>query len=128
MHARALCIAACMPTAKLRNDSAAKLLAIGKVVIWRMIQERTCVGCRKKSGKTSFHRIVRCADGAIKLDVTSKAPGRGAYLCSIECLKKAFKSGRLSSALRARVTEDAYEGISASPVWATAAADTDGEE
>ncbi len=90
--------------------------------------ERTCIGCRAKSSKREMHRIVRRPDGSVRLDAGSKEPGRGAYVCSQECLHKAIKTGRLASALRARLTEDDFKGIVASPVWASGQACTDGEE
>lgn len=90
--------------------------------------ERTCIGCRTKSSKHAMRRIVRRPDGSVGVDASSKAPGRGAYVCSEECLTKAMKTGRLASALRASLTEYDVEGIVASPVWASVQACTDGEE
>lgn len=90
--------------------------------------ERTCIGCRTKASKAALHRIVRRPDGTVELDAGSKAPGRGAYVCSKECLTKAMSTGRLASALRARLSEDDFEGIVASPVWASGKACTESEE
>jgi uncharacterized protein len=46
-------------------------------------------------------RIVRSADGRVGVDVTGKAAGRGAYLCTRStCWAMAFQRGALARALR----------------------------
>ena len=66
--------------------------------------QRTCVGCRETQGKRSLIRVVRSQDG-IKVDPTSKLPGRGAYLHDRRsCWEKALK-GSLERALRVRLDE-----------------------
>ncbi|MCE5199932.1 MAG: YlxR family protein [Armatimonadota bacterium] len=67
---------------------------------------RTCVSCRDSSAKKELIRIVRTADGDVRIDPTGKMPGRGAYLCGArECLVRAFKGNKLSRALRCEVPE-----------------------
>jgi len=62
----------------------------------KKIPVRMCVGCGQHKNKTELIRVVRSKDGNISLDLTGKAPGRGAYLCNDpECLKKALKAKRL---------------------------------
>ena len=58
--------------------------------------QRMCISCRKKGEKKSFSRIVRSPEGAIHVDVTGSAEGRGASLCKTEkCLQKAlYRKGR----------------------------------
>lgn len=72
---------------------------------------RTCIGCRAKSDKRTLHRIVRASDGTARFDETGKMQGRGAYICSIECLQKAKRSSQLRSALRCKVTDSDIEAI-----------------
>ncbi len=61
---------------------------------------RTCVACRTERPKQELVRVVRTTDGAIALDATGKANGRGAYLCPrVECLKLAVKRAALKRAL-----------------------------
>jgi hypothetical protein len=42
---------------------------------------RTCAVCREVRPKRSLSRLVRAADGSVRVDATGKAPGRGTYLC-----------------------------------------------
>ena len=63
-------------------------------------RERMCVICRTLKGKSGLIRIVRQADGACAVDITGKAPGRGAYICrSPECVSAAKKGKSLYRAL-----------------------------
>ncbi len=65
------------------------------------IPQRTCVGCRQVQGKRQLVRVVRQADGHVRLDVTGKAPGRGAYVHAAgECWHSALGGGRLAHALK----------------------------
>ena len=41
---------------------------------------RTCVACREEAGKQELIRFVRRPDGAVALDPSGRASGRGAYL------------------------------------------------
>lgn len=75
----------------------------------RKIPMRMCVGCREMKEKRSLVRIVRSAEGAVGIDRTGKAPGRGAYVCkSRECLTKAIKQKQLERALEAKIDEAVY--------------------
>jgi predicted RNA-binding protein YlxR (DUF448 family) len=66
--------------------------------------ERTCVGCRSKSEKRALIRVVRSPDGRVDLDLTGKAPGRGAYVHqSRMCLKEAVRRGAIARALHAHL-------------------------
>jgi predicted RNA-binding protein YlxR (DUF448 family) len=42
---------------------------------------RTCAVCREVRPKRSMTRLVRRADGSVVADPTSKAAGRGTYVC-----------------------------------------------
>ncbi|HEX2234664.1 MAG TPA: YlxR family protein [Actinomycetota bacterium] len=63
---------------------------------------RTCVGCRTRRPRAELVRVVRAPDGAVALERSRGAPGRGAYLCADgrRCLEEALRSGRLARALR----------------------------
>lgn len=72
----------------------------------RKVPIRTCVGCRESSEKKTLLRIVRVADGEVRLDPSGKLPGRGAYLCGKkDCLKLAIKHKKLGRALRCEIPE-----------------------
>jgi len=63
--------------------------------------ERTCVGCRERAPKGDLLRIVRGADGSVRVDATGAAPGRGAYVHRApECARRALGRGALARALR----------------------------
>ncbi len=68
---------------------------------------RTCIGCGKSEDKREIVRFVRTPDGAVELDETGKANGRGAYVhAALECFETAIRKRKIASALRANVNED----------------------
>ncbi|NTU65646.1 MAG: YlxR family protein [Chloroflexi bacterium] len=72
------------------------------------IPQRTCIGCRAVQGKRQLVRVVRQADGHVRLDATGKAPGRGAYIHATgSCWQRALSAGRLAHALKIDRIEDA---------------------
>ncbi len=60
---------------------------------------RTCVGCREVQSKRTLIRVVRSPEG-IRVDPTSKSPGRGAYLHDRRSCWEAALKGSLERALR----------------------------
>lgn len=72
---------------------------------------RTCVGCHTQSTKMQLVRIVRMADGSVTYDKTGRAPGRGAYVCSEQCLSASLKSKKLHRALKANIGKDDEQRI-----------------
>ena len=53
---------------------------------------RSCIVCRRQKDKSELLRIVRQPDGAVVIDATGKAAGRGAYVCkSGDCMQTAVK-------------------------------------
>lgn len=73
---------------------------------------RMCAGCGEHKEKRELTRVVRSPEGAISLDPTGRAPGRGVYICaSADCLKKARKSRRLEKALSAGIPDEVYERL-----------------
>ena len=79
----------------------------------KKVPKRLCVACREMREKKDLVRIAKSKDGEISLDLTGKAPGRGAYLCkSTECLKKAQKSRALERAFSESISDEVYAGLS----------------
>ncbi len=71
-----------------------------------------CIACRQPREKKELIRIVRTADGAVSVDTTGKAQGRGAYICpSVECLEKAYKTKALSRSLECAMTEEMFNEL-----------------
>ena len=65
------------------------------------IPQRTCISCREVQGKGQLVRVVRAADGQVRVDPTGKQPGRGAYVhATQECWQLALAGGRLAHALK----------------------------
>lgn len=65
---------------------------------------RSCVVCRETSVKKDLLRVVRRSteDGGtvVSVDITGKANGRGAYVCSNQdCIGKAVKQRRFERSL-----------------------------
>ncbi len=78
----------------------------------KKIPMRMCTACREMKPKRELVRVVKTPEGEIKLDLTGKLNGRGAYLCkSVECLKKAEKSGALQRAFSNSVSKEIYESL-----------------
>ena len=76
----------------------------------KKIPMRMCIGCRRMKPKRELVRLVRDADGNVFVDKTSKAPGRGAYLCkNAACLRKAAKSHRIDRVLECTIPDAVYE-------------------
>ena len=72
------------------------------------IPQRTCVGCRAVLGKRQMVRVVRQADGHVRIDPTGKQPGRGAYLHAQQsCWQSALTGGRLAHALKIAQIDEA---------------------
>ncbi len=71
---------------------------------------RKCTGCGEMKPKQELIRIVKNKDGDIFLDLTSKAPGRGAYLCrKVECFTAARKARRFEKAFSTKIPEDVFD-------------------
>ena len=72
----------------------------------KKIPMRMCVACREMRAKKDLMRVVRTADGELKLDLTGKLSGRGAYLCrDAACMNKAIKIRALERALEAPMND-----------------------
>lgn len=62
--------------------------------------------------KAELIRIVKTPENEIKLDLTGKLCGRGAYICRCEdCLNKAQKINALAKAFEKQIDTTIYEGL-----------------
>lgn len=78
----------------------------------KKIPQRSCVVCRAQKNKNELLRVVKNKENEIKVDVTGKEPGRGAYICySMECLEKGVKTKKIEKALEAKIEEETYNQI-----------------
>ena len=78
----------------------------------KKLPKRTCIGCNESKEKRELLRIVKNKEGAIFIDTTGKANGRGAYLCNNkECLEKAMKSKRLERTFETTIDSKLYEEL-----------------
>ena len=59
-------------------------------------------------------RIVRSPEGAVNIDPSGKAPGRGGYVCrNADCLKRACAGKGLDRALKISVPPGVYDTLKA---------------
>ena len=78
----------------------------------KKLPERTCIGCNEKKLKKELIRIVKNKEGKIFIDKTSKANGRGAYICNnVDCLEKAIKTKRLERTFEMPINSSVYEEL-----------------
>ena len=71
-----------------------------------------CIACRELKEKRSMLRVVKNSEGKIFLDFSSKASGRGAYVCdNPECIKKLKKQRLLNKVFSCAVDESIYTAI-----------------
>ena len=75
----------------------------------KKVPERLCLGCRESHPKRELIRIVRSPEGVYSVDLTSKAPGRGAYICpKQECLEAARANHGLERSFRGQIDAEVY--------------------
>ena len=72
---------------------------------------RTCIACKTAKPKKELIRVVKFND-EIKLDLTGKLNGRGAYVCNDEtCIKKLKKQKLLNRTFSCQVEDSVYDKI-----------------
>ena len=77
----------------------------------KKIPMRTCIACRNAFPKRELIRVIKFGE-EIKLDLTGKMNGRGAYVCNNkECIAKLKKQNLLNRAFSCQVSEDVYDKI-----------------
>lgn len=75
----------------------------------KKIPMRTCIACREEKPKKEMLRIVKNAEGEIRLDFSGKLPGRGAYICgNAACFAKLKKYRLLHKNFSCDVPESVY--------------------
>ena len=73
---------------------------------------RSCVITKEQLPKQELLRVVRTPEGEVKVDLTGKLNGRGAYIKKdVTVLEKAKKSGLLAKRLECSIDETVYEEI-----------------
>jgi len=78
----------------------------------KKIPQRMCIGCQEMKPKKELIRVVKNSEGIIKVDLTGKAPGRGAYICkSQECLEKAIKTKRFEKNFETKIDESIFQRL-----------------
>lgn len=78
----------------------------------KKIPMRRCLATNESFPKNELLRIVRTPVGEVKVDLSGKLNGKGAYISkSMEALNLARKSKVLNKALEVEVTESVYEQI-----------------
>ena len=78
----------------------------------KKIPLRKCLASGESLPKKELLRIVRTPEGEVKVDLTGKLNGKGAYLKkSMEALEIAKKKNLLSKALEVYVDEEVYKEI-----------------
>ena len=78
----------------------------------KKIPMRTCVVNHTQHPKKDLIRIVCNKDNEVKVDLTGKANGRGAYiLLSVETVEKARKTKVLNSKLETTISDEIYDEL-----------------
>jgi predicted RNA-binding protein YlxR (DUF448 family) len=73
---------------------------------------RMCVCCRERKDKYTMIRVAS-KNGIAVIDENLGVGGRGAYVCSAQCLENSLKGRRLDRAVKCPVGDDIYEKIRA---------------
>lgn len=78
----------------------------------RKIPMRTCVITKEKCEKKDLLRVVRTPEREVKVDLTGKLNGKGAYLKKdVEVIKKAHQNKILDRVLEIEVPDAIYEEL-----------------
>ena len=73
---------------------------------------RRCLATNESLPKKDLLRIVRTPEGEVKVDLTGKLNGKGAYISkSIEALQIAKNKGLIAKALQVDVSDEIYQEI-----------------
>lgn len=78
----------------------------------KKIPMRSCVVTKEKYPKKELIRVVRDTDGIVRVDITGKVNGHGAYLKKdLGVVEKARKTKILDRYLNVDVKEEVYEEL-----------------
>ena len=74
------------------------------------VPQRTCIVCRSVKAKRELVRIVRAPDQSLQVDVSGKAPGRGAYVCKdAACWRREeFSRKAVNRALKVAISDEEW--------------------
>lgn len=73
---------------------------------------RKCIGCGEMIPKKEMLRIVRNKDNEVKIDLTGRENGRGAYIhLKVDCFEKAVKSKGLERSFKMSIDSDIYDRL-----------------
>lgn len=74
------------------------------------VNVRMCLVCRQYFAKEKLVRVMKKND-EVFVDKTKKGGGRGAYICSEQCLVTATKTGRIQKSLKAGINDTILKEI-----------------
>lgn len=78
----------------------------------RKIPLRSCVVTGEKLDKRDLLRVVKNKEGEVKVDLTGKMNGRGAYIKKdIKVLEEAIKKKSLERKLECNISDEVYDEI-----------------
>ena len=78
----------------------------------RKIPLRTCVVTGEKLDKRDLLRVVKNKEGAVKVDLTGKMNGRGAYIKKdLAVFEMAIKKKSLERKLECNISDEVYDEI-----------------
>ena len=78
----------------------------------RKIPLRTCVVTGEKLDKRDLIRVVKNKEGEVKVDLTGKMNGRGAYIKrDLAVLEMAIKKKSLERKLECNISDEVYDEI-----------------
>ena len=78
----------------------------------KKIPMRTCVVTKEVLPKSDLVRIAATKEGVVSIDLTGKAPGRGAYLkLNKDVIALAKKNRALERKLEVKIPDEIYEKL-----------------
>lgn len=78
----------------------------------RKVPMRRCIGCMASKPKKECLRICRTPEGELKVDVTGKLNGRGAYICrDAACFEKMVKGRKLNKEFEMQIPDSVYADL-----------------
>lgn len=80
----------------------------------KKIPMRKCTGCGELKPKKDLVRVIKDGNLEVKMDLTGKLNGRGAYVCrSMDCLNKAIKIKAIERSLQTQISQEVYDKLKA---------------
>jgi predicted RNA-binding protein YlxR (DUF448 family) len=80
----------------------------------KKIPMRKCTGCGELKPKKDLVRVIKDGNLEVKMDLTGKLNGRGAYVCrSMDCLNKAIKTKAIERSLQTQISQEVYDKLKA---------------